>query len=151
MIEDEEAVVISRPSSEAKLWEMIPVELKTIISACSHSAEDPKISKTVVQQKTDFSLPELSLLKSVVTKRLSEYKTSLSQDLEILKKLKNDTDKAGSERYRMAVEVRKGEKEILHALLTSSEQYIADETRSIARESIKRRRGGEDMGPARKK
>lgn len=59
------------------------------------------------------------LLTQVLTERRNDYKTTIAEDVALLR------DKALLKRHRMAVEVRLGEKEIIARALNSMQIYIA--------------------------
>jgi hypothetical protein len=88
-----------------------------------------------------FSFASADLLAATIRKRLAEYKTTVSEDDDLLLRL----DKAsGAEpptgvnpiRYQMAVKVRKGEKEILEQILQLAQQLITNDTNGKRKRSI---------------
>ncbi len=110
----EDGYAIARPSANAMLKDAIPDELHMLITAVSGGKANSSPKKYI-------NLPEADLLKNVLRKRLGEYQTTVDDDERILKRLGN----AGS-RLRMAVQVRKGEKEILQQLSRLAQECISD-------------------------
>lgn len=143
MIDD--AFVIARPEAEAKLQDVIPVDLKMLVTAFCQPAENFSPSGLTGQAKASgLGLSEASLLSALFINRLSDYKTSLQHDAEILEMLKigaavHIPQGVSRQRYEMAVQVRKGEKEILHQLLQLIDGFIAQST------GAKRKREENDM------
>lgn len=128
-----------------------------LITAFCRPAENfhpSKLSRNV--KESGVALSEASLLLTSITNRLRDYKSSLQEDSEILERLKNKgniqlPDGVSSQRYEMAVKVRKGEKEILHQVLQLIQAFVAEETRQMARHSTKRKRSENGMAAANKK
>jgi Rubisco LSMT substrate-binding len=101
-----------------------------------------KLTKHV--RDASFALSEASLLQTSITNRLGDFKSSLQADFEILGKLKNEEDiqlpdGVSRKRYEMAVQVRRGEKEILHHVLQLTRDIMAEQTRQMAGDSAKRK------------
>jgi SET domain-containing protein 6 len=129
---------IPRPSVDVgNLEDAIPGQLHMILRAlCMEAIKKPKESVTI---------KEAALLQAVLTKRLSEYATSLDADKSALKALGMTESKqslidsgCSESRYTMALKVRLGEKEILHQLLGLCQNHIAGKTEEIASGSTKR-------------
>jgi oligoribonuclease (3'-5' exoribonuclease) len=96
------------------------------------------------------------LLLTSILNRLGDYRTSVQEDLEILEKLKTKDSleiPAGitQKRYEMAVQVRKGEKEILHQVLQLLRDFVDRHTRQMAGDSAKRKRKEMDTSTVSKK
>jgi N-lysine methyltransferase SETD6 len=113
-----------------------------------------KLSKHV--RDASFALSEASLLQTSITNRLGDFKSSLQADFEILGKLKNEEDiqlpdGVCRKRYEMAVQVRRGEKEILHHVLQLIQDFVAEQTRQMARDSAKRKWTQNDTAASNKK
>ena len=128
-----------------------------LISAFCRPAERFHPSKSGKHvNSSSLVLSEACLLLNSLTYRLSDYKSSLQEDEEILKKLKKKDnlqlpDGTSYTRYEMAVQVRKGEKEILHQLLQLTQDLIDEQTRQMTPGSAKRRASKNDMPAANKK
>jgi hypothetical protein len=143
----EEGYAINRPPITAELHEAIPVELQLLLSALVVDTESVKSTQNVFKLgERSFSLASADLLAATIRKRLAEYKTTMSEDDDLLLRL----DKAsGAElptgvhpiRYQMAVKVRKGEKEILEQILQLAQQLITNNTNNT---NGKRKRSVDD-------
>ncbi|KIW72971.1 hypothetical protein PV04_01127 [Phialophora macrospora] len=129
---------IPRPSVDVgKLEDAIPGQLHMLLRAlCMETIKKPKESVT---------LKEAALLQAVLTKRISEYATSLDADKSALRTLGTAESKqtlinsgCSESRYTMALKVRLGEKEILHQLLALCQNHIAGQTEEMASSSTKR-------------
>jgi N-lysine methyltransferase SETD6 len=128
-----------------------------LMAAFCRPAEEFHSSKPSQHVKgSSIALSEASLLLTSITNRLGDYKTSLREDLEILEKLKTKDHHlvpAGisRKRYEMAVQVRKGEKEILHQVLQLLRDFVDRQTRQMAGDSTKRKRDETDPATVSKK
>ena len=154
MIDD--AFVIGRPEAGLKLQDLIPVDLRMLITAFCLPAEKFNPSKLSSHVKQlSLGLSEASLLSASIINRLSDYRTSPQEDSEILDLLKREESGqlpgVSRKRYEMAVQVRKGEKEILHQFLQLVNEFVAEETRQMSVESAKRKRNETDSAAANKK
>jgi N-lysine methyltransferase SETD6 len=133
IIDDGYAVPRPSPAAE-RLEDAVPGQLHMILRALS----DDNIKKSTEA----ITIQEAALLQSALTKRLSEYGTSLQSDKDTLESMGNSPVPAGClvNRYRMALQVRFGEKEILHQLLGLCQSHIATQTDQISQISTKRQR-----------
>lgn len=138
----EEGYTINRPPITAELHEAIPVDLQLLLSALAVDTESAKSAQNISKlRERGFSVASADLLAATIRKRLAEYKTTISEDDDLLLRL----DKAsGAElptgvhpiRYQMAVKVRKGEKEILEQILQLAQQLITNNTNGKRKRSI---------------
>jgi hypothetical protein len=138
----EEGYAISRPPIAAELHDAIPVDLQLLLSAFTVNTESVKSTQNGFKVgERSFGFASVDLLAATIRKRLAEYKTTVSEDDDLLLRL----DKApGAElptgvdpiRYQMAVKVRKGEKEILEQILQLAQQLITNNTNGKRRRSI---------------
>jgi N-lysine methyltransferase SETD6 len=129
----DDGYAIPRPSSEIeKLEEAVPGQLHMLLRAlCDEN----------LKAKEAITIQEAALLQSALTKRLSEYGTSLQSDKDILHNDASITpSRCSTHRYQMALRVRIGEKEILHLLLALCQSHIATQTDNLAQTSTKRQR-----------
>lgn len=128
-----------------------------LITALCRPAEKFHSSKPSQHVKgSALALSEASLLLTSILNRLGDYRTSVQEDLEILEKLKTKDSleiPAGitRKRYEMAVQVRKGEKEILHQVLQLLRDFVDRHTRQMAGDSAKRKRKEMDTATVSKK
>ncbi|EXJ70595.1 uncharacterized protein A1O5_06665 [Cladophialophora psammophila CBS 110553] len=134
----DDGYAIPRPAAEVgKLEQAIPGQIHMLLRAlCTEAIKTPKDAVTI---------KEAALLQSVLTKRLSEYGTSLEADWSVLKLLArsesgNSLIPSGcnEHRYAMALQVRIGEKEILHQLIGLCQAHIAHKNQEITAKSTKR-------------
>jgi hypothetical protein len=96
--------------------------------------------------KRSFTFASADLLAAALQKRLADYKTTISHDNDIIRHLNRASgvqvpSGARPYRYRIAVQVRKGEKEILQQVLQLAQQFGATYTNG------KRRRDTNDEQP----
>ncbi|KIV80513.1 hypothetical protein PV11_08008 [Exophiala sideris] len=139
---------IPRPDSTAtKLEDIIPGQVHMLLRAlCAHEQDE-----TPRKPKDSVSVPEAALLQSVLTKRLSEYSTTYSQDQTMLQSLQSGDnvipEGCNVRRFAMALQVRMGEKEILRQLITFCQQHI--EQKSAETATAKRGRSDETSQQAR--
>ncbi|KAI1607906.1 SET domain-containing protein 6 [Exophiala viscosa] len=141
---------IPRPDSTAtKLEDVIPGQVHMLLRAlCAHEQDEtPKKPKEAV------SIGEAALLQSVLTKRLSEYSTTYSQDRATWESVKSGHHPTPqgciARRFAMALQVRMGEKEILQQLISFCQQHIERMSAEIA--TAKRKRSDETTQQARAK
>ena len=142
------------PRGIGKMVDVIPAELHMLVRALTcdlgneASSHERKLCNGI---KDDVSIEEASLLGAVCTKRLIDYFTSVEQDDELLRKLdastspESATANVSSHRMKMAVHVRKGEKEILHAVIKLCQEHITSRTSSMRNDAngTKRKHQGE--------
>ena len=112
-LDAEDGYAISRPSDGMTLDDAISEDLHKLVAAVS-------LDKNT--NRKHFGLPEADLLNNVLRKRLGDYQTTVDEDERILKRLGNGNTVG---RLRMAVQVRRGEKEILHQLSQLAQEYFA--------------------------
>ncbi len=134
----DDGYAIPRPAKIVdRLEDAIPGQVHMLLRAlCGGTARNPKEAITI---------QEVALLQSVLTKRLSEYGTSLKSDestLNALHAVNPDEPMSPSghnlHRYIMALQVRTGEKEILQQLIGFCQNSIAEQTNKTAAGSLKR-------------
>ena len=117
-----------------------------LITAFCQPAEDfhpSKLSQNV--KESSLTLSEACLLFTSIMNRLGDYRSSLQEDSDVLEKLKYKDnhqlpDGVSHKRYEMAVQVRKGEKEILQQVMQQLQAFMDGHTRQIAGDSAKRKR-----------
>ena len=130
-----------------ELDEIIPGDMRLLLSAL---AVDPAPAMSAINVfgsgKRSFSSASAVLLASTIQKRLADYKTTVSEDDDLLGRLCNASGAQGasgieSGRYRMALQVRKGEKEILQHVLELAQQL------NTSKANGKRKRDTGDIRP----
>ena len=134
----DDGYAIPRPArGTLKLQDAITGQIHTLLRALC--------TETTTKLKDAITINEAALLQSVVTKRLSEYATSLQADGSYLKALEGEGSAeslvpsgCSQRRYNMALRVRIGEKEILHQLISLCQNHIKAKTNEIASSSTKR-------------
>src|SRR5690625_4708713 len=117
----EDGYNISKPAADESLTDSIPDELLALVQALHLTPE--QLSRARTKQKPPkpiLNVPGAKLLLQVAQKRQAEYATSAEQDDQILNQLTQKQSDCSKEefdtsfgRQKRAVEVRKGEKEIL--------------------------------------
>lgn len=118
----EEGYSIPRIPPNGTLKDTIPKDFLVLLRALTLPIEDlNRLKARNKAPKPEFSTSEASLLRSLVTCRQSEYPTSVQEDESILRCLEQQNGYINDSipiRKKMAVQVRKGEKEILTQILT---------------------------------
>lgn len=126
----EEGYAISRPSISSKLCDAIPTELGLLLSALAVDGEIAESSRNISDLgEQSFTFASADLLAATIRKRLADYKTTISDDDDLLRNLDSASGAqippgVDPNRYRMAIHVRKGEKEILQQVLQLALQFI---------------------------
>jgi N-lysine methyltransferase SETD6 len=144
----EDGYIIQRvPQDCVKLVDAIPTELHMLLRAltCNLGNDASSIEKRVRKGvKDDVTIEEASLLASVCTKRLTDYPTTAKQDDALLEKLEAPSN-ISPRRFEMAIQVRKGEKEILHNVIKICQDHITRRMSEIqaASTATKRKHEGE--------
>lgn len=120
---------ISRISPSESLANSIPDELLIVLQVLALPKEEfDHLCRRNRSPKPKLTLQSGILLKEAVQQRWKDYGTSDSQDTDILCTL-NHENKIGHSslrRYRMALQVRMGEKEILSEVQHSLDEYTAE-------------------------
>ena len=129
-----------RPVDGESLEEALPGNIHMLLRGLTMEAGTSKLKSA-----DSLSIHEVALLSAVATKKLSEYTTSLEHDRQLASD-GSPTPPANlsSSRFFAAVEVRKGEKEILHQLIQICQTYIATKTNEIATSEKKRKHDGDN-------
>jgi N-lysine methyltransferase SETD6 len=144
----EDSYIIQRaPNDCVKLVDAIPTELHMLLRAltCNLGNDASSIEKRFRKGvKNDVTIEEASLLASVCTKRLTDYPTTAEQDDALLEKLEAPSNISPC-RFEMAIQVRKGEKEILHNIIKICQDHITRRMSEIqaASTATKRKHEGE--------
>lgn len=135
----DDGYAIARPQPGHKLEDIIPAPLHMLLRALCAKDETTKMPKNA--PKDAVTIEETALLSAVLTKKLSEYSTSIEEDEAILTRLASESEsQVARPRYRMAVEVRKGEKEVLQQAIHLCQDHIAHQTTELAKTASKRRK-----------
>ena len=123
---------IPRPRDAQTLEEALPEDLRSVIKVlCAEKDAFKKVSGSV-------SIKEATVLAAILEARLGEFPTSVFQDNEELKRVKvTRTSPTARRRYRMAIEVRKGEKEICVNMIQLCKQRM-DKITNVANGTNKR-------------
>ena len=132
----DDGYAIPRPAHDVeKVEDAIPGQVHMLLRAlCTGATKSPK---------QGITLKEVALLQSVLTKRLSEYDTSVQADKSLLHALQKAYSNGALKhlnfrRQSMALQVRIGEKEILQQMMQLCQNHIAEKTAEIAAGSLKR-------------
>jgi hypothetical protein len=138
----EEGYAISRPPVGAELHDAIPGDLQLLLSSLVVDTASARSAPNAFKLgERSFSVASADLLAATIRKRLAEYKTTVSEDDDLLLRLDSAS---GAEpptglhpiRYQMAVKVRKGEKEILDQILQLAQQLITNNANGKRKRSI---------------
>ena len=130
-------------SDSHKLKDLIPTELLMVVKALCKQARAQEDKGEDEVRADGLYLSEVSFLHTVIVNRIAEYPTSLAQDLDILANSRNMpatiVGDSAKRRFRMALQVRIGEKEILDHVKTIAEQWIKARTDEMKDEGKKRK------------
>lgn len=135
----DDGYAIPRPSEHemTDLGDAIPGQLHMLLRAlASHNQDKGWMNKP----KDAVTIEEAAVLQAALTKRLTEYATTLESDRELLEHLRkggptleeiafSDTNPA---RVVMALQVRVGEKEILQQMMALCREHIGRKSQDIA-------------------
>lgn len=135
----DDGYAIPRPEQGAStpLHDAIPAELHMLLRAlCAH---DEDSGAGLKKPKDSITVEEAALLQSALTKRVTEYSTSYEADQATWAKVsQGDFDGAGvggytifRRRFSMALQVRMGEKEILHQLISICQEHIKQKSEEL--------------------
>lgn len=106
---------LGRPEYDSTLESALPDNLRATLKALCGGDESPSLLKGPV------SIKEATLLAAVLEIRLGHYLTTIAEDEGLLRHLESAsadiTEGLSRTRFKMAVEVRKGEKEICRDIL----------------------------------
>ncbi|OAL34382.1 hypothetical protein AYO20_06435 [Fonsecaea nubica] len=135
----DDGYAIPRPPPEVEeLAQAIPGPLQLLLRGMCFDS-----SKTT--HKDPITINEATLLQSVLTKRVSEYDTSLDVDRSLLDALaRSEPDPTlipsgcNKHRFVMALQVRVGEKEIFHRLIGLCQAHLAQMNQEITARPAKR-------------
>lgn len=138
--------------------DQFPLELKMLgLVLIPHSS--PKFAKQA--SRGELPKPWFVLMQEVLKRRLRQYDTTVDQDTEYLRELRerldggmHDQSPAELRRRVMAVQVRKGEKVILQSALAKLEEEGSNVTVDVAETNGGRKRGAEDengQGPKKRR
>ncbi|KAK2865467.1 hypothetical protein FQN49_003551 [Arthroderma sp. PD_2] len=123
----EDGYSIPRISDSESPKDAIPEDFLVLLRILSLPAEDlNQLKARNKAPKPEFSSVEASLLRTLVTHRQTEYPTTIQDDEHILRCLEEQggsPNDAIFRRKKMAVQVRKGEKEILAQILSLLDTY----------------------------
>lgn len=138
----DDGYAIPRPDHGTEtLEDALPGQIHMLLRALCASEND----KNVKKPKDVVTVEEAALLQGILTKKLSEYKTTLEADQKVLEALHSDAETAliptgcNALRYSMALQVRIGEKEILRQLMTLCQSHIKAKSEETAARSTKRK------------
>jgi N-lysine methyltransferase SETD6 len=130
---------LQRPPKDAELEACLPGNMHMLLRGLCLDENTNKVPKMNYQKS--ISVQEASLLSSVATKRLSEYRTSLNDDRRLLQEMQDPNlddlvngkfGKGTFSRHLMALQVIIGEKEILHSIIDMCQRHIKKQTDDLA-------------------
>lgn len=144
------------PHDDSDDEDVIPAQLHMLLRALTSHDQDKGWMK---KPKDAVTIEEAALLQTALMKRLTEYSTTLDFDTELLRKLDDGTETLENitpqgtdpSRVFMALQVRSGEKEILHQLISLCQNHIQRKTEEIARIGSSKRKFTPDSAEPSKK
>ncbi|KAA8643251.1 hypothetical protein EYZ11_008502 [Aspergillus tanneri] len=145
----DDGYVIPRPSEGNSVANILPDELVLLLKALTFSPTQLKqqISKNK-PPKASFGHAEAVILSKAIQLLQAQYATTVAQDKELLAQLgQSETSsllEESTRRRKMAIQVRLGEKEILHILSTLLNDYATDSTQNGEGSTSKRTANGEN-------
>ncbi|ODH44722.1 hypothetical protein ACO22_00800 [Paracoccidioides brasiliensis] len=120
---------IPRHDRSTPLAETLPTELLVVLNILVMPLEQfNQLKQKSKVPKPALGIAEATLLDEAVRLILGEYPTTVAQDKELLASCANyqgSTSPISAGRLKMALQVRKGEKEILNAVISELEDFIA--------------------------
>ncbi|KAK5047984.1 hypothetical protein LTR84_006174 [Exophiala bonariae] len=136
LLDDGYAITRAEQGLSTTLPDAIPGELHMLLRAlCTH---DKNGGANLKKPKDSITVEEAALLQSILTKRITEYSTSYEADQALWASLNqtgfDDADIAAGKSLRrcsMALQVRMGEKEILHQLLSICQEHIKQKSEEL--------------------
>lgn len=136
-----------RPAQGESIEEVVPGNVHMILRSLTFEPESTKLPK--VKSDESLTIQETALLSAVATKRLTEYATPVEHDRKLLADLPSTTPANISQsRFKAALEVRIGEKEVLLQIIQLCQAHIASMTNEVAtNDDKKRKRDGDDHKP----
>ncbi|PGH04772.1 hypothetical protein AJ79_06994 [Helicocarpus griseus UAMH5409] len=147
---------ISRLTSHTPLTEALPDELLIVLRTLT--MPDEQFSQLKKEKgkapKSTLGAAEVSLLAETVRQTLSEYPTTIARDEELLASFRSNQgslDETCTRRFKMAIQVRKGEKEVLSQVLDSLEQLVSQQSQSTGSTSALKRGTDISMGSGEKR
>lgn len=141
----EDGYCIPRPLQDETLQDIIPDELLVLLKVSTLDEEE-------LQQRREKNKPpkpslesrEAQILLDATQAKLSQYATTIEQDLQTLQQLAPISGlDTSTRRHKMAIQVRIGEKEVLHHLSV----MLADQFPSDAQATRKRAADTPPQGP----
>lgn len=128
----DDGYTIPRPeTNQATLGDAIPGQVHMLLRGLCTHAKGLNVSR---KPKDDVTIEEAALLQAVLVKKLSEYGTTYAADVAIWNTLRDDPTRlvvpagCATGRYGLALQVRMGEKEILHQLIGLCQKYIQEQS-----------------------
>lgn len=126
---------LAQDIGNTQLQDAIPGQLHMILRAlCAHDKDNAALKKP----KDALTMEEAALLQSALTKKLSEYSSTIEADQMVLARIQAESgdlhipSNISSRRLTMALQVRIGEKEILRDLISLSQNHIKRKSEDIA-------------------
>lgn len=145
----EDGYSISRLSADEPLEEVIPEDLVILLRTLTLPLEEiNRLKSKGKPPKPAFGFEEAALLSTAVAQRQAEYTTSIQEDQWLLSQSPDAAtmDKFRIRRRQMAIQVRKGEKEILAQLL----ERLQDSRSVDARNGTRKRTAADTASQSKK-
>lgn len=147
----DDGYAIGRPEHglATELHDAVPAELHMLLRALC--ARDNDGGAAIKKPKDPITVEEAALLQAVLTMRLSQYSTSYEVDQATWTRLiqtgSGGLDPATAKSYKrfsMALQVRMGEKDIIHQLISICQQYIKQKSEELALNGSSKRKYDEE-------
>ncbi|OAX81181.1 hypothetical protein ACJ72_04476 [Emergomyces africanus] len=125
----EDSYSIQRLNPAAPLTEVLPEELLIVLNILTMPLEQfNQLKMKNKAPKPNLGIAEATLLVQAVQQTLDEYTTTLDMDEKLLASFPSiqgpTNSSVSARRYKMALQVRKGEKEILSQLLATVGEFV---------------------------
>lgn len=125
----EDGYCVLRPSAEDTLLDILPDELLALLKTLTLDSEELQhlLSKSK-PPKPVLGAREARVLLEAAHTKLAQYSTTIQEDQNLLQQFATSSILRTRERRRhLAIQVRLGEKEILHALLMMLQDFLTAE------------------------
>lgn len=138
---------LQRPPKDATLDQCLPENIHMLLRGL---CLDVSTTKTPPQRSQEpISIQEAALLAAAATKKLSDYETSLQSDVSLFRNGSGGV--VVTKHMDMALQVRIGEKEILHDFINLCHAHITEKNRKFSFNDKKRKMENGDHASTSKK
>lgn len=133
----EDGYCIPRPQPNESLSDILPDEMLVLLKVLTiDEAELQQRKEKNKPPKPSLGGPEAQILLDAVQARLSQYATTIEQDLQTLQHLAPISGlDTSTRRHKMAIQVRVGEKEVLHQLSSMLATLVPNDAQATRKRS----------------